>query len=575
MTLKYKRWDLVGVLLFLIACWAYLNFGVRYEIIFKEQMGMFMMSSESIALYLAKPAILTEIVGEFLTQFFAIDALGPVLFTLAFGLIWLGLNKAFRRIGLGDASSTLALIPLVLELVSVTSQAYTFSTTLGLLVAVWVFVACSYVKNEKVLLGVYLVALPLVYLLAGSHMITALILFLMLRRRNILPALGVGVAALLIELFIGRHMGLDLVQTLYYPLNIRYPLSPVSIYMLVPASVLAMALLGLLDFRPWIGYLMALAALGLGLKFSYRPSENYDLKVATLAYRNQWSEVKKLAIENPYNTVIGIYYRNLCFAKEGKLVENLLEYGSQPYGALQFSVASNSGYLPIFCAIDQLLEVGDISQATDCALLIQTVMPRNNSSRMIRTLAVIALTVADDDVARKYLHMLSKTVLYRRFANELLANLDKGLVPEEMVMTRKLAATKDIFFHQNDWTESLTAVVSSNPVNKTALDYLLCQYLLGKNIRSFEGIYEKYYEPRFREALGIPEIYQQALLVNVDSQEEFNYRCSRYGISPEVARRWMDFTKLISQKAVSPADLAAFKGTYWFYIATTQIVNND
>lgn len=573
MTLKYKRWDLVGVILCLIACWAYLNFYARFQIVFKEQMSMFMWSAEGVAQYFAKPAILVEIVGEFMTQLFSIDALGPVIFAVTLALIWLGLTKAFRRIGLGDASTVLALMPVAVELGCLTSQAYCYSTSLSLLVAVWSFVACSYVKNEKVLLGVYAIALPLIYLLAGMHMLTALILFLMLRRRNLLPALAVAAFAVLAELAIGHFMGLDPMQTLYYPLNVRYPLSSLSVHFIVPASVLIVALVGLLNTRPLWEFIAAVMVFGGIAKISYSPAENYDLKVATMAYRGEWDKVKELALDNPYKTIIGTYYRNLSFAKEGYLADNLLAYGIPPYGALQFSVASNSGYLPIFCAIDQLLEVGDISQATDCALLIHTVMPRNNSSRMIRTLTEIALTAGDYDVARKYLHMLSQTLTYKKWANELLTNLDKNMVPDQMIANRVSAATKDVLFPQNNWAESLTAVVSSNPNNKTALDYLLCQYLLGKNLKSFEGAYEKYYEPRFRELLGVPELYQQALLVNVQSQEEFNYRCARYGISPEVAKRWMDFTRMISEKDINTVDFIGFQGTYWHYIATTKIMN--
>ena len=72
---------------------------------------------------------------------------------------------------------------------------------------------------------------------------------------------------------------------------------------------------------------------------------------------------------------------------------------------------------------DALLEMGDVSQATDCALLAQTVIPGHYSTRMLRRLAQIAVITADYDVARKYLNILMRTRNHRAWAQDLLESM--------------------------------------------------------------------------------------------------------------------------------------------------------
>jgi len=570
MTSRFSRWSWIPVLLLLAAAWVFLQFKVPYQVGFKEQMGVFIASPEMLSHYLSKPAMLSEFLGDYLTQYFYLDFGGPLIISFCLLLLWLGLTVSLKKLGCGDASAYMAFLPVIIEFYCVIWLNYVFSMTIGLILSVWIFVACSGIKSEKTLLAVFAVMMPITYLLAGAHMVTMLVLMLMLRRRNILPAIVVAISGLLMELVIGRLLGLDASQTFVYPLIMRYTMPSVITLVSLPCSIILFTVLARFNVRPIVFLLVDMAALPFAMWRVYLPENEFNVEIATHAYRNEWDKVKEMAIENPSNGEIGIFYRNLCFARENALAENLMKYYQTPYGGLQFAVQPGTGYLPIFCAIDGLLEVGDISQANDCALLCHTVMPRNDSSRMLRKLAEIAIIQEDYAVAQKYLRMLSKTRFHKAWAKDISDHLKNGEIPGQLMLYRLSAPHTDAFFHQNNWMESLALVVKLNEENKTALDYLLCSHLLGKNVNSFVGLYEKYYMPRYADKMPVPDVYQEALLSSVQSPDEYYEVCRKYNISDSIANNWMQFSLALTDH--DQTRLNQFKETYWYYLTTTKIV---
>ena len=223
---------------------------------------------------------------------------------------------------------------------------------------------------------------------------------------------------------------------------------------------------------------------------------------------------------------------------------------------------------------DALLEMGDVSQATDCALLAQTVMPGHYSSRMLRRLAEIAVVTADYGVASKYLDILLHTRNHRAWAADLLARIEARDIPEQYLTWRSRTAGSDRFFAQGDSRSSLTAIADFSPYNRVAIDYLLCSYLLDKNINTFLNLYNRYYYNGLDRILTVPDLYQEALLVNVDSRESFSETVSKYKISREIADKYI---RLMDARSKDPHPEAVITkeamGTYWHYIMAVRFNN--
>jgi hypothetical protein len=298
------------------------------------------------------------------------------------------------------------------------------------------------------------------------------------------------------------------------------------------------------------------------------------VKIGTLAYRNDWDGVKQMA-SSPKPNFYKNFYWNLSNAREGRLADGLLDGGwGRSSDILFLSTTKGDPYFSMMYFTDALLEIGDVSQATDCALLAQTVMPGHYSTRMLRRLAEIAVVTGDYTVASKYLDILSRTRNHRAWAQNLLDCIANDDIPEQYLKWRSRTLSGDHFFLQGDIRSSLSIIASDSPYNRVAIDYLLCSYLLDKNVNSFVNLYDKYYLDGLDRMVRVPDLYQEALLVNVDSRESLIETVNKYHLSDKVVNKYVNLMEARSQDE-HPETLLTREAmkTYWQYIMVTRFNN--
>ena len=110
-----KRIDNIFVSLFFIACWIFFFYFYPYHLHYKEQITLCVLQPDFLQTYLQKPAFLTEICGDYLTQFFLWTGGGSSILTLTFVFTWLGFRIALRKTGITSHVSLWALLPIVAE----------------------------------------------------------------------------------------------------------------------------------------------------------------------------------------------------------------------------------------------------------------------------------------------------------------------------------------------------------------------------------------------------------------------------------------------------------------------------
>jgi hypothetical protein len=576
---KLGYWNLIFVALFFVSCAAFYLFAVPYQIGFKEQISIFLPQAEHLARYLSKPAFLAEIMGDFLTMFYFSNVVGAVISVILLIFLWLGWDKSLKRIGAGEESKLLALIPVAVESAFIVSLNYPISATVDYIVVVWAFALFSKIKNGLVFEILFGLAVPVLYYVAGGYVLVVLVFFCFFNQGKSIVRYFITISDVLLILFMGRMFNMTVLQSILYPIQLGYILPNTYLFVLpICAALITLILSKLtikLSVKNVIGVIPALLSIGTSQYFAYNKQLEYSVELGTHAYKKEWKQLKELSLDNPDNNIFGIYYRNLSFAREGKLAAELLNYPQITYEGLFMNIVQGASYLEIFYYIDQLLLVGDISQATDCALLGQTVMPGNYSTRMLRTLSEISMAAGDYTVAKKYLNLLKSSPYHKRWAMEMESCIETDRIPDDLLTIRKSSALRDVLFEQNNWEESLRVISDNNPQNIMSVDYMLCAYLLGKNFNTFNGLYDKYYLDRLDRVIPVPDIYQEALLTTSDSQESFEYNVEKYHISPEVANRFLQF---MDDQVAANGNIQALKkysGTYWFYLMSTIIKQSE
>ena len=584
MVRKNRVEDLIFAAAVLVFAWIILFADAPYRLDFKEQISIFLLDADRKSWYLSNPAVASSIVGDWLTQFYTSRFLAATLSVLLFAAIIIGLTGFFRK---AEPKRPYCLVlmtfPVVLEGWFITFPNYPVSATVGLAISVWAAFGLAYLKDSKYSYLIYGLSVPVMFVIAGAHAFTMALLLAFLKRKDMgsIPAIVMGIVIMLI---CGRLYNLTLQQTLLWPACTSFIIPGKVWMMLMPWLVLAVMILSLYYERVmgarWINTLYPLIFFfGTSVSGALKNDDlERTVKIGTLAYRNEWKEVKNLTSSYKYKSnFYRNYYWNVCNARQGRLADELLRGGwGRSQDVLFLSTTKGDPYFSMMYYTDALLEMGDVSQATDCALLAQTVMPGHYSTRMLRRLAEIAVVAGDYGVARKYLNILLRTRNHRAWAQDLLDCIASGNIPEQYVKWRSRAASNDHFFLQGDIRSSLSIIAAESPYNRVAIDYLLCSYLLDKNVNTFINLYDKYYLNGLDRVVRVPDLYQEALLVNVNSRESLMEAVQKYNLSDKVVNKYVNLMEVRSRDSNAHTVLTQdANGTYWEYLMLVRFNNAD
>lgn len=581
MTRRFRFLDAVFAVLVLLAIFGVLVHQAPYRLEFKEQISIFLLGADRISWYLSNPGVIVSVLGDWLTQFYINGWNGALLSMLLLLLITAGLYRFYRFANPRQDSVLLLLIfPALLESCFIPFPNYPVSATVGLAVSVWSAYALAHLKDSRFAPWIYGLSVPVMFVIAGGHALTMALMLGYLKRKDAAQTVTCLIAGLIAMALIGKLYNLTLIRTFIWPVYPKHIIPDIWLLLLEP--LLTVAVMGLctlttrlvrIHVREFLLVVLMLMNVAF-IKTTDKELENV-IKIGTLAYRNDWKEVKIMASQNMTDRYC-IYYWHLCNAREGRLPDELLNgrWGLSSRG-LFLSTGKGDPCFSMMYATDALLEIGDVSQATDCALLAQTVVPGHYSTRMLRRLAEIGMVTGDYDVASKYLNILARTRNHREWACDMLKCIEDDDIPDQYMIWRSRTAPADHFFTQGDMRSSLSILAQECPYNKVAVDYLLCSYLLDKNINSFIESYEKYYLGTLDQIVDVPDIYQEALLINVNSDESFRETVEKYHISQKVYTKFLHLMEARSRSENPNVITEEAAGSYWNYIMAVSLTNRN
>ncbi len=552
------------------AGWCWFAFGVPYTLYTKEQLVLFVADWAAVAEYLGRPAILSSIVGDYLTQFYLIIGGAATILTLFMLLLWWGTRTALKRFGAGALSATAwALLPVAAEVALNCYVEYPLSMTIAAVVAVWSFVAWIEMRegaSKYIIAALSIVAL---YWLVGAHTAMFVLGCAAWAWKEgsrvwsvVMPAVAAGAVALW-----GELLYLPLSQSFCYPLIENYMLQHCSVF-LVTEAAFVVALVGARG-RAWLGALVTTLMAVAGVAMITDRTQEYWLGMSCEAYFNRFDRVLERAEANwEYQSYVASYYTNLALAQRNELGEHLTEYYQPSTYGLMLDVDEGAGYCYAMAAADATAAIGDMAEAQRATLLAMTFTPQQRSSRVAKKIVEIAMVVGDRELAEKFLWQLERTAMHKTWAakrREVLATGSAALDVE-----RAKLVSGDGFVGANDWYPALYALVEANGANRMAVEYLLSMHLLRKDRERFVADYERYFYPYW--GAMPPKIYQQALMMAFENESELVAAINRYHISPEVQRECIEYSRIyVAEQGSGEALQERFGRTYWFYCNYAQM----
>ena len=536
-------------LLFAVAVALFWAFPYRCALSYQEQYQLFLFTPSYFTERISVPGGLADYVGEFITQFYYVYAIGAILLALVFFCLQRLTWVLMRRSGVSQSWYLLSFIPAVALWALMGNENVLLSFAIALLGMEELMFHYIIVRDHSrgwVAPAVYLlIAVPVGYWLFGPVVIGVALSAtynpyrpyetsqtlperaVKSNSQTLLTPYGWVLLSVLYFVAIVWLCGLFL-QYPYYKLfgginYFRYPgIIPVmqwivaALFALLPLVVSYLPRLeGKKAVRAEIAQLtiIMLATVPL-LHFSFDRATykliDYDYLVRT----HQWQRIIEKAGKRQASSPMSVSCVNLALAMQGQLCDRLFEfYQNGAEGLFPTFTRDMTSPLPTAEAFYQL---GMVNDAERYAFEAQEAIPNyRKSGRLTRRIAQCEIINGNYAVAAKYLRMLESSLFYRQWAKSQERFLYNSAAvkadPEYGRLGDIRIKRHDYLFSDQEMDQMLGLLLVDNKKydNRMAYEYLIAYELLQRDL----GRFMRYYPlGRFVQFDHIPYAVQQVLI---------------------------------------------------------------
>ena len=484
---------------------ALLFFGLAYphHLHYQEQYQLFLFDSSYMWDVIALPGGVADLLGRFSTQFFLYAWVGATIIAILLSviqLLTLGLANWGRFYGLSYVPAFLLWIFLLDEnalLGGVWAVVLTLSASLAIdkMADGW---------TRRILTAMLI---PFLFWIAGP--VSIVFCILQIRRANhFIWNIATMLLFVLMPLVLAHCLPVldgSLWRGIHY---YRYPtVIPTMLWMAVLALVILLGVQGvkgvkgvkdecicrykshtpndiLLTFASFAVVAVVMAVMvWKNSNFKAEKTMKYDF----MACHQQWNRILNTIDEEKPNNQIGVTVQNLALAKQGILLNKMLEYNQNGMLGLLPDVQRDATSPMPTAEAYYHLGLTNIAQRTVFEAQ-EAILDFQKSARCFKRLAQTNLINGDYEVARKYLMILKKTLFYSDWANETITLLgnEKAIANHpEYGTLRTFAIKNDFLFSDNATPEILERLYLSNKKNKLAYQYMMASFILTGDRESF------------------------------------------------------------------------------------------
>lgn len=544
----------IVILLWGIACFAFFEGWYHYHFFYQEQNQLFLWSADYLWTYFSKPAWLACMLGDFLTQFYYYLFAGPAILTIALLVLGDLCRRSLQIAGITSHGLTtgVALIIMTIETLFSLHYDYRLSSILAFAGGCGIFCLSTFVltcirkaikKLEKKRESHIIIAG-----LGIAHWLSFLTIAISTPLSFWLFGYGVWIYAVLV--IVGCI------------LNIKES----GNYLRTAALIIPIFLLMLSKRSYYLDFETLYAYPGMGEFIKPQFDLEKSLSVDDEYYFGNYNKVIRIVEGEEMPNAHMLFFYNLVMAQKGLLPVKLLAFHDNNLGTFE-KVGPNTSTLTIKSMNELYWVLGDMTFAERAALLGCVFSPDNRNIRLTKRLAEINIVSGNIPAAKKYLHILQKTFVWRKWAQQLLSALEsqennrKGndklyahILRPYQEKAKYLISKDTLRFNQNAYI-ILQELLESNPSNQMALDYLLCSDLLLKDMDTFKHDYDAYYlkqkNPQYEK------LYQEALMIYLAGTKAPEEEWKKYIKRGDILQRFQQYNQQRGN--------AAFADTYWYY----------
>jgi hypothetical protein len=586
--------NITGSLLFALYSFWFLGIH-KADLMFRlQELTLFLFDKTFFYEHLQSPGGLLEYAGKFLTQFFYYPWLGAVILTVLL-LLWQWM--LIRAFDLPKHLRLLSLLPLSMALLYIGMQEYSIfvakysvlSQLAGMILAVLPLFVARFFPGTRVRILILLMFVLLGYPFFGFYaLLGALLLWVglfaagrtetehqtKLLLRQLLLLLFLLAVPPLFFLLSGQNINPKYLFVYGLPVY-DYPNTPWMWTALVACSVLLLGL-ALLSFvktdscRPlwWLNPLFFVLAITFVQAGSYKDL-NFETQLAMerAISHEDWDKVLELARkpnDNPNRLLV--IYRNIALYNKNQLCERMFTFPNtdEPFHTKNTLVSNTIVGAPVNCFYYGLLNYSYRWNMENMVLF----GPRTEN---LRFMMMSALLNREMELAGKYIHILEKTLFYKKWASEHRVYLDDpALLLENKQYKTLLALTQYENLLGQDQRVIELAILNHFCNLKSGTDEMLewsmSSILTTKSVYKFWPMFFVY----VNKNLPLPRHVQEAaLLLAYFEKRDLGDLINL--MDPRVLQRFDEFKRItesnthLTEEMLAALVKRSFEKSYWYY----------
>lgn len=266
--------------------------------------------------------------------------------------------------------------------------------------------------------------------------------------------------------------------------------------------------------------------------------------------KGNWDKVLKLSEKDLHDNVASYFY-NMAIAEKGTMGNDFFKHSQGSLGSTLFLwVDDDYSQFSNGAAGEVWFRLGNMTMAEQSTVIALQISPRHSGARFLVRLAEIALISGEEDTASKYLNMLSKTLVYRKWALDRMPGRMSGSVQAWLAgESAKLSHDDFVFGDNGAFRDLLKGLLDANPDNMLARQYLLMYDL---EIVRLDAFMEDYCDNMIPGTL-----FEQAILVWMSQHDIFTEdNIQKYGIGKRTMQKFDQFFRYPDR----------YTDTYWYYV---------
>jgi hypothetical protein len=300
------------------------------------------------------------------------------------------------------------------------------------------------------------------------------------------------------------------------------------------------------------------------LKF-YDPVKKRLLMVDYYAEHEQWTELLATTKDSKQYDFMVNFQGGRALSHLGQLPERLFEY-PQLLGTSGLFIDATLAKSAAMPTSDLFFDLGYMAESQHWAFEAQTLLPE--SPRILKRLIMINLIYRKYDLAKQYLGILQKNMLYRDWTGKYLQYVsDTTLADSDKLIAEKRLLTPLKTFINTGNEGSLRLLLETNPNNRMAYEYLLSYYLLDINSAGFVEYLKLYKNFKIKK---LPKSWEEGLVFYVAKTKTLPENLPVDLVSKSCIQRFSDFSNKVKPyqnnfQAAKSLVYREYGNTFWYY----------